>query len=275
MLAALRRAHPRLQIELSLLQRQRDGSLAGAGLDAADVAVRMAQPTQSALVAKRVGTVKLGVFASAAYLVDHAVPSLGRRSLCEGTLSSGRTRDASFFRSPCCRWTLHASGRTFAVYVRTVTSPTSLGHACGAWDRHLSDAPLAAGPRACERVLPKLFFNLPVWPSTHPLAVVGDGCPRLRASRRVVHQVCAVRAGAVRRDVMSRASVMLLPTTEERGILADGLEREDRLPGHRGCLRPGWSGWGQQRRGQAPKAFGSPQSPGLRGSGRRSRLPPP
>jgi hypothetical protein len=40
----------------------------------ADVAVRMAQPTQNALVAKRVGTVELGVFAREDYLANHPVP---------------------------------------------------------------------------------------------------------------------------------------------------------------------------------------------------------
>jgi DNA-binding transcriptional LysR family regulator len=68
-LADLGRAHPRLQIELSLSNANEDLLRRDA-----DVAVRMAQPTQNALVAKRAGTVQLGVFATEAYLADHPAP---------------------------------------------------------------------------------------------------------------------------------------------------------------------------------------------------------
>ncbi|MEC3909696.1 LysR family transcriptional regulator [Sphingobium sp. CR2-8] len=66
----LRRAQPRLQFELALtddlddlLQRR------------ADVAIRMAQPEQKALVAKRVGAVHLGLHAHRSYLARRGVPS--------------------------------------------------------------------------------------------------------------------------------------------------------------------------------------------------------
>jgi DNA-binding transcriptional LysR family regulator len=74
MLASLCRAHPQLQIELSpsdanedLLRRD------------ADVAVRMAKPTQAALVAKHIGAVKLGFFARGLPGGPRG-PPLGRRS---------------------------------------------------------------------------------------------------------------------------------------------------------------------------------------------------
>lgn len=68
-LADLRRAHPALAIELSvsdqvddLLQRQ------------ADIAVRMTQPVQQALIARRVGAVRLGFHAHRDYLARHGEP---------------------------------------------------------------------------------------------------------------------------------------------------------------------------------------------------------
>lgn len=68
-LATLQDAHPGLTIELSasdavedLLQRQ------------ADIAVRMAEPSQAALVVRRIGGIKLGFFAHSRYLERHGVP---------------------------------------------------------------------------------------------------------------------------------------------------------------------------------------------------------
>lgn len=68
-LSALRAAHPELVIELvlsnavdDLLRRE------------ADIAVRMIQPTQDALVARRVGTIDIGLFAHQNYLDAHGVP---------------------------------------------------------------------------------------------------------------------------------------------------------------------------------------------------------
>lgn len=68
-LAGLRQAHPALALELALsdqiddlLQRH------------ADVAVRMTDPVQKALVAKRVGSVQIGFHAHQAYLARRGVP---------------------------------------------------------------------------------------------------------------------------------------------------------------------------------------------------------
>jgi len=68
-LVRLRDAHPGICIELALSNRNED-MLHGA----ADVAVRMVRPAQAALVAKRVGTVRLGLFAHRDYLKRHGIP---------------------------------------------------------------------------------------------------------------------------------------------------------------------------------------------------------
>lgn len=68
-LAALRRAEPEIQIELvvsnqlsNLLQRE------------ADIALRMVRPQQAGLVARKLGELAIGVYASEAYLAEAGTP---------------------------------------------------------------------------------------------------------------------------------------------------------------------------------------------------------
>lgn len=68
-LVRLRDAHPAICIELALSNRNED-MLHGA----ADVAVRMIRPEQTALVAKRLGAVQLGLFAHRDYLKRYGTP---------------------------------------------------------------------------------------------------------------------------------------------------------------------------------------------------------
>ena len=65
----LRRTHPELVVELvtsnrlqDLLQRE------------VDIAVRMTQPSQDALVARRIGDIELGLYARADYVAHHGAP---------------------------------------------------------------------------------------------------------------------------------------------------------------------------------------------------------
>ena len=69
MLAALRQEHPELVIEL-VLSNQMDDLLRRE----ADIAVRMVQPTQGALIARRVGAIELGMHARPDYLVRCGTP---------------------------------------------------------------------------------------------------------------------------------------------------------------------------------------------------------
>jgi DNA-binding transcriptional LysR family regulator len=166
MLASLCRAHPQLQIELSpsdanedLLRRD------------ADVAVRMAKPTQGALVAKHIGAVKLGFFATEAYLADRGVPRSGAD--LRGHALLGRDRNTSFFPAlAAAGLPLKPKDFTFrtdkdAAYLAALRAGFGIG---------VCHVPLAAGPPRLQRVLPKVSFELPVWVVTHE---------NLRASRRV------------------------------------------------------------------------------------------
>ncbi len=165
-LANLRRAHPRLQIELSLSNANEDLLRRDA-----DVAVRMAQPTQGALVAKRIGVVPLGVFASESYLADRTPP----RSLAElrGHALVGKDRDTTFFAAIAAAG-LPLKPKDFALrtdsdaaYIAAMRAGIGIG---------ICQVPLAAGPPRLRRLLPKLTLELPVWVVTHE---------DLRASRRV------------------------------------------------------------------------------------------
>jgi DNA-binding transcriptional LysR family regulator len=166
-LAGLQRAHPRLQIELSLTNANEDLLRR-----AADIAVRMAKPTQAALVAKRVGIVKLGVFASEGYLAHHAVPRTPAE-LLRGHALLGKDRDASFYAALAAAGLAlerkHFALRTDsdAAYLAAMRAGVGIG---------VCQVPLAAGPPKLRRLFPKLAFDLPVWVVTHE---------DLRASRRV------------------------------------------------------------------------------------------
>jgi DNA-binding transcriptional LysR family regulator len=69
LLAPLRETHPHLVVELVLSNRI-DNLLQGE----ADIAVRMRRPDQAALLARRIGSIELGLFAHADYLERAGVP---------------------------------------------------------------------------------------------------------------------------------------------------------------------------------------------------------
>jgi DNA-binding transcriptional LysR family regulator len=105
MIAALRRAEPQIQIEIAasnethnLLKRE------------ADIAVRMFRPTQNDVITRKVGELKLGFFASKAYLDERGRPTqlsdaaahdfLGfdtNESLVQGFRDYGVPVDRTFF----------------------------------------------------------------------------------------------------------------------------------------------------------------------------------
>ena len=64
-----REHHPGIAIELALSNRNQDLSRRDA-----DIAVRMVRPTQKALIAKRLGAVRIGFYAHRDYLARHSEP---------------------------------------------------------------------------------------------------------------------------------------------------------------------------------------------------------
>jgi DNA-binding transcriptional LysR family regulator len=167
LLADLRRKHPRLQVELSLSNANEDLLRREA-----DVAVRMVQPTQSALMAKRVGSVELGFFASEPYLAEHGSPR-SSADLAHGHALIGRDRETSFSAAlakaglPSKRKDFALRTDSDAAYVAAIRAGVGIG---------ICQVPLAKGPPKLRRLLPKLRFDLPIWIVTHE---------DLRASRRI------------------------------------------------------------------------------------------
>lgn len=68
-LGAFRREHPEIDIELVLSNKNEDLSRRDA-----DIAVRMVRPTQGALVARKVGAIGVGFYASPDYIAAHGAP---------------------------------------------------------------------------------------------------------------------------------------------------------------------------------------------------------
>jgi DNA-binding transcriptional LysR family regulator len=68
-MAGFREAHPGVEVELVLSNRNEDLTRR-----AADIAVRMARPTQNSLVAKKVGVLELGFHATPEYLARNGTP---------------------------------------------------------------------------------------------------------------------------------------------------------------------------------------------------------
>jgi DNA-binding transcriptional LysR family regulator len=69
-LAAFRRDHPQIDVELVLSNKIEDLTRRDA-----DIAVRMARPTQNTLVAKKVGRLGFGFYATPDYLTRHGTPT--------------------------------------------------------------------------------------------------------------------------------------------------------------------------------------------------------
>lgn len=68
-LTSFRAAHPRVSVEVVLSNKNEDLTRRDA-----DVAVRMSRPTQNALVAKKVGELGLGFYATPDYVARHGLP---------------------------------------------------------------------------------------------------------------------------------------------------------------------------------------------------------
>lgn len=91
-LAAFGRTHPKIAIELVLSNRNQDLLRRDA-----DIAVRMVRPEQVALVARRIGQVRIGLYAHRSYLKARGVPR-SESDLAKHTIL-GWDRDATPFRN--------------------------------------------------------------------------------------------------------------------------------------------------------------------------------
>lgn len=158
-LAALRRAHPQLRIELVLSNRLQDLLQREA-----DVAVRMTAPKQAALVARRVGSVALGLHAHRDYLAAHAAPK-ALADLAQHALI-GFDTETPFLRTT--RKTLLPAWTREAFSLRSDSDLAQLALIRAGCGIGVCQVALARRDRALVRVLPRqVAFGLDTWITLH------------------------------------------------------------------------------------------------------------
>jgi len=158
MLAAIRRQYPKLSIELvasdavdDLLQRR------------ADIAIRMVDPAQQALVARRIGTVQLGLYAHRDYLDRRGLP----QSIAElpGHDLIGVDRNSSLSRAITGALPGIEHG-DFAL--RADNTVVHLAAIRAGFGIGICQTRIAARDSALVQVLPDAFvFGLPLWIVMH------------------------------------------------------------------------------------------------------------
>jgi DNA-binding transcriptional LysR family regulator len=157
MLASLRRAHPSLGIELVLDDRNQDLLRREA-----DVAVRMATPTQEGLVRTRAAAIELGFFAAPAYLQDRAMPASLAALRGHALIGPDRSRAAL---DAIAALGVPVAPRDFAL--RTDATVAQLAAIRAAVGIGICQVPLARAPVPLVRVLPSHRFTLEAWVVTH------------------------------------------------------------------------------------------------------------
>lgn len=156
LLAPLLARHPALEIELVATNAVEDMLRRDA-----DIAVRMTRPTQSGLVARRVGMIAIGLFASEDYLASRGVP----RSVED--LSShmliGRDRDDTLDRTLL----EVAPGKSLGFGFRSDSDVAQLSAVRAGIGIGVCQIALAAGTSRLRRVLPEIGFELDTWLVMH------------------------------------------------------------------------------------------------------------
>ena len=157
-LAALRREHPALTIEL-VLSNKVDDLLHRE----ADIAVRMVRPTQDALVAKRVGGIELGLYAHKRYLkasgVPHSMDELASHSII------GFDHENAFIRKLQDQFPVFARA---ALAFRADSDLAQLAAIRSGFGIGVCQSALAAKDKTLIRILPAQFsLTMDTWIAMH------------------------------------------------------------------------------------------------------------
>jgi DNA-binding transcriptional LysR family regulator len=166
-LTDFRERHPGIAIELALTNKTEDLLL-----HEADIAMRMTRPTQAALVARRIGVVKVGLYAHRRYAEAHGLPD--SLEAAAGHAVIGFDRDMTSFRS-LTGGTVPISREAFALRCdNDLAQLAALRAGYGIAGCQLAIA--ARDPDLLPVLHDKLMFQLEMWAVMHE---------DLRASRRV------------------------------------------------------------------------------------------
>jgi DNA-binding transcriptional LysR family regulator len=165
--ASFRESHPRITVEL-LLSNQTEDLLRRE----ADIAVRMVRPAHSALVSRRLGNVRLGLFAHRRYADAHGLPTT-LEELAEHPLIGFDRETASVRRVRALGVTLTRAMFAF----RCDSDLAQLAAIRAGFGVGICQRGVARRNPELRPVLPDVFhFDLPVWLAMHE---------DLRASRRM------------------------------------------------------------------------------------------
>jgi DNA-binding transcriptional LysR family regulator len=156
-LAELRRHHPALTIALSPSNRNEDLLHREA-----DVAVRMVRPEQNALVAKRIGSVELGLHVRAELMTGRALPETLAEIRAIGLI--GVERDNAVIRA------MRAGGLDIGLDGFCFRSDSDLAHIAAiraGIGIGVCQVPLAARDPRLIRLVPAFSYPLEVWVAMH------------------------------------------------------------------------------------------------------------
>jgi DNA-binding transcriptional LysR family regulator len=158
-LAALKTRHTGLSFELSL-----SNSVEDVLRHDADIAVRMTQPTQGDLLARKVGLIPLGLYAHESWIARQGEPTSLPDLIAAGSLI-GQDRETRFLRflanAGFSAVATDFGFRSDSDLVQLVALRAGLGVG-------VCQKPLAARDQALRQVLPKFTHALEIWLVTHP-----------------------------------------------------------------------------------------------------------
>lgn len=183
------RAHPAIRIEIDV--RYRNANLLRRE---ADVALRLGRPRQQELVARRLGAVGLGLYASTEYLERLGRPG-SPEALSEHTYVGF---DESIADTDAGRWVESLAGPARPVFRATSLITQLQAIRCG-WGIGMSSIFIAEQIPEIERVLPEVGRELGIWIVTHPGL-------RRSAKIRALFDYIAERFTADREWIAGRAS---------------------------------------------------------------------
>ena len=156
LLAQLQGAHPGIRIELSLSNQVQD--VLGRQVD---LAVRMRQPQQPALLAQRVADRRVGLFAHQRYLAQHGVPQAEADLLQHRLIGHDRAAPQDLPQDYAAIW----QRAHFAL--RCDDEPAQWALLCAGAGIGVGQVALALQRPELQRVLPQIELSLPVWLCMH------------------------------------------------------------------------------------------------------------
>jgi DNA-binding transcriptional LysR family regulator len=158
-LFALKAEHPQLSFELTLSNKFEDVLRHDA-----DIAVRMTRPSQGGLLARKIGSVQLGLYAHETWIARQGEPVSLAGLIVAGSLI-GYDRDPSIIRALAAR-DVQATSAAFGF--RSDNDLAQLAALRAGLGVGFCQQPIAARDLRLRHVLPEIEHALEIWLVTHP-----------------------------------------------------------------------------------------------------------